>query len=309
MIRIAINQSYTDKLNQATSKELWRDFNGSFTNVELPPFAVMMQIIQGYAYTTQHERYRKAENFICGQHLATDHDTGDSNSSIAVLAEHPFVKEHAYAIYTTPSHTEESPRARVIYFLDEPIFNPDGYARLASALCYHFEDADPSTKDACRIFFGNSKATFKILGNILPLGAAKDKLMRPYFAHLQRQPVLSRSPVLTVSSVSDALAEAILNRELDKISQAPDGEKYRTLLRVSRTLGGYVASSILDYHQVKNALIHTISRRDIKSLDTAISGITSGLAHGMSQPLYVEVPVYDDFKDDLGYVCVRNEGL
>ena len=280
-MKIAINTHYSNKIsNGDDTRSTWRHFNGSFTNITISPEQWLDHIYAGHPYAAQHSRYRKTENFLCAQHLATDHDTGDHRSSFSHLLNNPFVMKYAYAVHTTPSHTDETPRARVIYLLDRPIKNRDRYALLAESLCHHFEDADKSVKDPCRFFFGHKRGDIHWLGNTLHIETAAELLVVPFKVYQQSKPKPSyQTPIHGNGS--------LLQEELNKVALAPDGQKYYTLLKVARTLGGYIGGGHLNETEVRASLINTIKGRDIKSLGRALGAIDYGITIGRTQPLHV----------------------
>ena len=91
---------------------LYREFNGTFVNQELFATELHDKIKKGFAYTTQHERYRHSSNFVCGQHIALDLDTEDERSTFEWLQEDRFIREYGTFMHTTPSHTIDKPKAR-----------------------------------------------------------------------------------------------------------------------------------------------------------------------------------------------------
>jgi hypothetical protein len=290
-MKIAINSNYTNKLNGDAPRMMWRTFNGSFKNVDIAPRMFAAHIRLGHAYTAQHDGYRKAQNFLYGQHLATDHDTDDHRSSFEYLLQDEFIKQFAYLLHTTPSHTEKTPRARVVYILDKPIRNKDGYSELAQSLCYRFNEADQSAKDPARFFFGHNNGKVKMLGNVLPVHLAAEILVAPYLKFVQedrerRQQALENAVCVPVTNTG--AKKAVLDKQLHRIAVAPDGTKYDTLLAISRTLGGYVASGYYTYNEVKNELANAILSRNIESQRIAMGAINAGLQYGMREPLVIE---------------------
>src|SRR5690606_520539 len=131
----------------------WDAFNNGFVNQELEPVDIANQIYTGHAYTTWMNGKRKLENFLCAQHIAVDMDTGDERSSFDYLLHHDLVRMYASLMHTTPSQTTDAPRARVIFLLDTPITDAQGYQRAAKFLIAQF-GADPACSDASRFFYG-----------------------------------------------------------------------------------------------------------------------------------------------------------
>lgn len=177
--KIAISQYSLDrKIPQGDV--FWRKFNASFVNRELETDMLMQAIYDGYPITTWHKNnWRNASNYLCGQHLGLDFDQGDKSSTLANLVTDKFILKYGAFVYTTISHTDESPRARAIFLLDQPIMQGKNYALAAAALLWVFSSADRQCKDCCRFFYGSKRCNFEYINQVLPLDVVK-KLIGDY---------------------------------------------------------------------------------------------------------------------------------
>lgn len=148
----------------------WSKFNASFRNLSLPQNDLMQFIYFGQSLTTQHkDKWRATKNYLCGQHIGLDFDGGDESATLAHLAKDKFISRWAAFAHTTISHTDEHPRARVIFLTDAPIMQAANYGRAASALLWLFGTADRQCKDPVRFFYGAPGCEFAEFGNVLPL--------------------------------------------------------------------------------------------------------------------------------------------
>ena len=274
----------------------WREFNGSFVNVDIKPIDLMQRVQAGFAYTAQHKRYRSADNFICAQHIALDMDTEDERSSIAVLSVEPFFAEHASFIHTTPSHTAAKPKARVVFVLDRPIRSVDKYAELAQSLVHRFESSDRACKDPARFFYGAKGCDVAWLGNILTLENAAKELVLPYreyVANLERKAAEAAKNRVVVGNgdVPEALLKKHSQTLLDRVEMAPDGEKYITLRDTAITFGGYVAGGYYSRLDVVSWLQSAIlsNPNNVQDKHAAFAAIEESITYGMARPLYFEV--------------------
>lgn len=156
----------------------WKTFNGLFENKELTQANLASEIYLGKPFTTWHSNHwRDSKNYICGHHLGIDFDTEDTRSEISTLLKDPFVQKYASILYTTPSHTIEAPRARVVFLLEQPIYQAKNYAAAAAALLWLFSSADRQCKDAARFFYGaGSGADMELLDGVLPISTVKDMI-------------------------------------------------------------------------------------------------------------------------------------
>jgi hypothetical protein len=291
-VKIAINRSFKGKPKGETLNDFFKVYNGRFENVELTAGQLAHELRQGYGITTQHRNYRKAANFICGQHLGLDFDTGDQLSSIDRLLQDPFIAEYASILYTTPSHTAEQPRARVIFLLDRPVYDPAEYGRLAAALLWQFDQADPQCKDPARLFFGAGDPARVVvrLHKCLPLD-----IMRGFAAaHAltsqasQADQADGRRVVLAAENAPAWLLESHSSKLLAHVRTAPDGQKHYILRDISRTFGGYVAGGFYTFADCERWLQAAIRANPgtVNSLAAADKTITEGLEYGQRQPLH-----------------------
>lgn len=159
----------------------WHEFNGSFVNRQLCQIDIASALYGGHPITTWHrDHWRHSKNYECGQHLGIDFDTEDEHSSLPHLLKESFVSRWASIIYTTPSHTADKPRARVIFLLDAPIMQAPNYALAAASLLWLFSTADRQCKDPARFFYGGApgRCEMEWLTNELPLDMVKDLIRR-----------------------------------------------------------------------------------------------------------------------------------
>ena len=158
----------------------WKEFNGSFQNKEATQSSIASDLYLGKPITTWHSNnWRNRDNYIVGQHLGVDFDTEDARSEMKTLLDDPFINKYASILYTTPSHTIDAPRARVVFLLEQPIHQADNYANAAAALLWLFSAADTKCKDPCRFFYGAGEgADMELLNGRLPLAIIKDMITR-----------------------------------------------------------------------------------------------------------------------------------
>jgi hypothetical protein len=311
-MKIAINYDHTgkypEKFHTLTGKQKgywWRLFNGGFTNMDLnyKLFANLVKI--GYAYTSQHLGFRSHRNFICGQHVAIDFDTGDEQSSFESLKNHPLIANYATLLHSTPSHKDDAPKSRAFFMLERPMFDIDQYSWLLKAInMFVFKEiADARCHDPARFFFG-SNGNVEMLGHILPFTVAYSEIIVPYNEHVLEQEKI-RAENLKNSRVivegRPALLQAVKDRLIQKVLDAAHGEKHVVLRNVSRTFGGYVANGYFDEREIEAELKLTISQRQIEDLYAAYSTITKNMDYGKTQPLSIYDNTYtvDDLLNDV----------
>lgn len=104
-------------------------------------------------------RTRRKANVIGSHWVLIDID-GDWDIPSAL--DIPFVQDHCALIYTTPSHTPENNRFRLIFVLPEFVEDRKAVEAVIRSVMSVIPQADAACKDACRIFFGNTGATFPL---------------------------------------------------------------------------------------------------------------------------------------------------
>lgn len=132
--------------------------------VTLDQFVYVLTQGVGFSYVFD-GGIRKAPNFQMSDCLCVDVDGG---LRLADAEEHPFVKEFASFIYTTPSHTSDVHRFRIIFLLEQSIEEP-GELTFATRALAQMLGGDLSVSDPARLFYGNSEARVIRLGHVLPL--------------------------------------------------------------------------------------------------------------------------------------------
>jgi hypothetical protein len=291
-MKIAINPTHKNKmpsLSPSAMRNWWRIFNAQFVNLDLPVQHLPEQVERGYAYTAQHSGYRKADNFICAQHVGLDYDTGDERSSFRYLLSDEFIRNNAYFLHSTASHTNEKPRSRVIFVLDRPIYDVTKYALLTEAFAETYKTnghADPSCKDPVRLFFGAEGCNIMILGNTLSLTTAA-KIVLPYKEQKEKQ--YSEKQTNGRIVVTGSNYDWLLSRMVNKVAAAPDGTKWSTLGKVAREAGGYIGAGYFTYDEVFNALYQAIANRpSTRDMNVAEQRLTWGLDIGQNEPLYLQ---------------------
>jgi len=109
---------------------------------------------------------RKIENFKSHCLALVDIDKG---MTITDLLNDPFYNEFGAGFYTTPSHTMDDQRFRIIFRSESPIVNAEKMRNLLRALMKQYGYADESCKDAARLFYGTKDCVLKEkTENILP---------------------------------------------------------------------------------------------------------------------------------------------
>jgi len=229
----------------------WAAFNASFVCQDLTPFDFAHAIYDGHPFTTWHaNNWRTSANYVCGQHMGLDFDAGDQTSTLPALLDNPFIHRHANILYTTPSHTPEAPRARVVFLLDTPIMQATNYALAAAALLWLFGTADRQCKDAARFFYGSLRCEIEMFDNVLSLATVKH-IIAQYQASGKRE---MRRQVDRAIQSNDRYTTAALRNEVEAVRTAPQGTRNGTLNKACWNLARFIATGELSQIDIEDAL-------------------------------------------------------
>lgn len=134
--------------------------------VEISKQQLISHIQSGFAISAHYkDDYRQSGNFICSDFIAADMDgTMDLDEALNT----PFIQKFASFIYTTPSHTEDIHRFRVVFLLDDTITRANDWAHCLLGLAIRL-GSDKSVGDAARLFYGSTNSQLIDLGHSLPI--------------------------------------------------------------------------------------------------------------------------------------------
>jgi hypothetical protein len=271
----------------------WAALNDSFRNRTVEAVDFLDAIYQGYSYAPWFDGRRKAENFICAQHIAVDMDTQDERSAIVTIERNRFFRLYGSIIHETPSHTAIAPKCRVIFLLDEPIKNATGY-RLAMQTVYSFfNGADIACIDPARFFFGNAILQQRpdgivYAGNVLPLDelrrfAKQFNLRQKEAAQQQQAQYVQQRRALSTPEARTKYAQSAFDAEIRALAGTREGGRNHQLNRSAFSLGQLVAAGALDESTVAQTLEQTAAQIGLPPTEVAKT-LYSGLRAGKQQP-------------------------
>ena len=165
--RIGLNHCIKDKPARGSGVNHATDWlTGEVTRADF-----IEHVRSGYAFSAHYkESYRTTENFICSDVVAADIDGALTIDEALAM---PFVMDFASFIYTTPSHTEDIHRFRVVFMLDHTITKAKEWSDCLLGIALKL-GGDRSIRDAGRLFYGSSNCELFDLGKTLPSNIVKD---------------------------------------------------------------------------------------------------------------------------------------
>jgi hypothetical protein len=207
--------------------------------------------------------HRANANFELAMHLAADFDT---LSSIQEVLNHPVVQQYAAVVYHTPSSTDEKPRLRVIFLLDDEITDGAIYRDVILAMMWKFDGTpDPSCKDYCRLFYGCFGRKPAYRDRILPVKVALEWRQEYLDSRPKKVIPAATEParlILPGDKLTDeeekrrlAFARGVLKRACDKVRNATEGNRHYFLVDQARNVAAFVRGGVIDRYEAKNALL------------------------------------------------------
>lgn len=146
-LRLSINPKLINK-NEADDASL---FAMGWLNMAVTPRELAEYIDAGMAFSCELDGSRKASNFVASDVLAVD---VDGTRTIDDALQDPFVQSHATILYTTPSHTAERHRFRLVFALARTIESAHHMKAAYRSLALRL-GGDLASTDAARLFYGS----------------------------------------------------------------------------------------------------------------------------------------------------------
>lgn len=159
-LHISIRDNFVNRPDEQSIKTTGKEW----VNVDLTLDEFITHIQKGFPFTHQFSGgVRKKEFFRRTNVLIADIDDG---LSIDKALEDDFIKGFASFIYTTPRHTDEKHRFRIIFILERLIFDPDIYESMYRSLMDKMP-TDPNTKSAAQFFNGSKNSKIYRINKVL----------------------------------------------------------------------------------------------------------------------------------------------
>jgi len=285
--------------------------------------------------------HRNKKNFKSGQVLGIDIDNPDPARYFALddALKDQFIKDNAYIIYTTPSHTEALNKFRLLFCLPQEITSEKEYSRIVTAFIARF-GSDTNCKDASRFFYGTGKGgTVIAFGNVL-LEETVAQILADN-ATVKTKTILCKTDCndvpcdieehvididedkwkLVVSVFRVEFTDLIntgIRSNINKISSAKEGERNSLLNKHGYIIGSIIsAATILGLDLATQKHLETLVKIGSNiglPQEEATTAATNGFNKGLEQPdevgmvyvgRYIDLLSYDNFEPLDDWFCYK----
>jgi hypothetical protein len=282
-IEVMVNRTVKGKAGPDTD---WARYHAAFRLERLTPYGLAVAIYRGYGFCPVYEGTRKQSNFRRSWHIAFDLDS----ASLAQAQALDWVDYFASFGYTTPSHTAERPKCRIVFVFDQPISDTVRYRDLYHALAWRFQtdgiETDPACKDLLRLYFGSPGC--EVWGNWSVLaGPSQDVLIRQWREAVPERP---RPAAVTIVLDGDGdyerYVEAIVDGEMRVVREAPAGKRHAVIFKAGAALGSLVASpwAKLEFGTALDSLLNAATWADPDVVKEIRRVMSDGIRSGMQSP-------------------------
>lgn len=306
-IVVMLSTMIKGKAPQGWRKNDWARYHSSFRETKTTPHGLAVEIWKGHGFTPIFKHRRKEENFVEAYHIAFDFDN-DGAALDFLMRDGTFANLFASFAYSTPSSTPDHPKSRVVFVFDYPITTPQLYRELYQAIAWRFAEegsyCDPQCKDPLRLFFGSPNC--QVIGNWSLLTQQRgesdystiDLIISQYREVVPIKAAPSSPPIQPSlhTAVPQSYIDHHIQKTLDHLRYAANGERHLKRRDISRAMGGYVAAGHIPYMDALNLLIDAaLATTDDPKL--AEQEVRDGLEYGMKEPLYIEYEVATSLGD------------
>jgi replicative DNA helicase len=258
------------------------EWDALFAEFSKPQLCVEKEQLPGWSPATFKGDRRKKEACDTVSAIVLDYDEGNLDSAALVWGT-------VYGfIHTTPSHSPEHHRFRVILPLSRAV-SPAEQQQLFSWARGIANDAghtiDETTKDPSRFWFvpgvksGAPFETRELKGDHINVDGLLRELEKPQLLPLSK-PVRVQVPK---PSREARYSNAALERASNAIRTAPDGQRNDTLNKQAHAIGGLVASGHIDANEATNVLWSAALEAGLPETEAAKT-LNSGFASGEKRP-------------------------
>lgn len=292
LVEVMLSKALIGKAPLEWGRREWAAYYRTFRHTKLTPRALAAAIWHGYAFAPVYSSGRRIEaNFSAAWHIGIDLDTQDETSSLDyIMRPGTFAWTFCSFAYTTPSHTEEKPKGRVVFILENPITEAEEMRAAYQAVAWYMSmdghTTDRVCKDPLRLYYGSPNCTVSTNWSVLT-DSTLAYISEAYVAAHPPPP-----PPGGANRDGDPPGEGVVMARLralaDNIAYAPDGQRHRTRRDNARAAGGYVGAGHTDIETAVSVLLPAALGNTETPASTIEEQIRQGVEYGISDPLHID---------------------
>lgn len=214
---------------------------------------------------------RRDEYFVSRELLMVDIDYG---MTIQDLLTNDFYNEFGAGFYTTPSHTDDAHRFRIMFRLETPETDSNRLRLITRALIKVFDQADQACKDPARLFYGTPGCLIKEKRDNILTNAMTEQLIEMEELFEQQEQAACTGEDKEYKELDD-LDRRIIIDALHKIYLG-DYTKWRDV-GWGLKAGGF---SLADFQHVTTGMMSKKSARDAANVWRDGSSTENGITMG-----------------------------
>ena len=177
-MKLSINTTLVNNKQNIDSAELDSTFEK--LDVTKKELATLIRHSDRFVFAPQVEKgLRRSSNFSCSGFITA---YVDGRTPLKDMMKHEYIKSFASFIYTTPDHTEEDNKYRVVFELEEEITDEKTMLYASSGISKKL-GGDPICLDASRMYYGSKKAKVYHINKTLPAIEVKRLLLHGRESH------------------------------------------------------------------------------------------------------------------------------
>ena len=214
-MKVALNKASVEMKNKVKNMRM---FNTCFKNYEITQEEFYETVaVEGYPFCIarlEEDEYgychRVKVGFKSCDVIAVDIDNTckDNYRSYEEAVADPFVVKNALCAYTTPSHTKEHNRYRIVFQLPDTVTDKDELKVMIDALIAKFK-GDTQASCYAQSFFGCTNSTSKFFGNIFDRNDLEEMVAEYKFEESKERKEIESSDLKNIKLTLDDIVEIL----------------------------------------------------------------------------------------------------
>lgn len=238
------------KLDHKPDKKEYMELYRSFYNTETDIFGLIAAASEGRVYGAQ---FKNAPNVFKRSSVISVDLEKHPEANIDKAIKHPFFQAFGAFAYTTLSHTEETPRCRLVFITERAIEDRETYKKIATAIFapWTHTGGDKSCTEPDRSFLGSPNGKFIYHGKFISAEMMLYLGRKNIKEEILRVKQEARSYKVAPQDPSDRL-----KRAAEIVASAQEGSRNITLNKIAFAVGArLVAKGLVSRKEAHETLL------------------------------------------------------